>query len=173
MGSQRTNFSNVSWKCSLTPIFISIYLHTHLADVLQGAGPLTGSHWPLFEELVPIHQLLQSKISGWPMSLLWAWSLPASGFDSTSSPLSRQASPNMRPLGSPFELVPTWQPAMPGFTPSESFQYVVFQSVGLNSNVPFAPGILRAPFDGGWPAHADIRIVRNDTSDNLNKWFIW
>lgn len=85
------------------------------------------------------------------MSFLWPCTWPAPGLDSISSPSGRQASPNIRLLGKPSRSVPMWQPAVPGSTPSVSFQNVVSpgtQSSGLISSFPTAPAILFAPAEG-------------------------
>src|SRR5215217_8922818 len=119
------------------------------------------------------------------MSLLWEWCTPAAGSDSTSSPFSRQASPNIRPLGSPpSALSPRWHPAVPGSTPSLSTHHVTgpgggswcpVQSSGLNSTVPIAPHFPCSPSDGGSSAPAawsqagvQIESTRTSTGNTGN-----
>ena len=80
-------------------------LHTHLAEDAQGGA---GAIWqtPLVDPC-PMHQALQSNLSGCPTSLAWLWIALVSGFDSTKfTPPSKQASPNKRPFGLPSASVP-------------------------------------------------------------------
>ena len=45
-------------------------LHSHLADSVQGEGPVTFTHCPARAFRAPIHHALQSKVSGCPRSSL-------------------------------------------------------------------------------------------------------
>src|SRR5712691_233640 len=126
------------------------HLHSHLADVAQGGGPETARQTPPWVLLAPTHHALQSKVSGCPRSFVCGWISSLPGLDSISIRSLWQASPKDRPLRLPAFVTPIWHPATPGLMPSVSFQYVVtlpFQSVGLNSIVPRAPGIPFAPSD--------------------------
>jgi hypothetical protein len=112
---------------------ISAQLQLHMADLEQGAGPLIALQIPLARPF-PLHQTLQSNLSGCPTSSVCLWSTLTPGFDSTSRPSGIHASPNIRPLALPALSVPIWHPATPGSTPSVSFHHVVcplpFQSEG-------------------------------------------
>ena len=106
------------------------------------------------------------------MSSLWLCSSLAPGLDSTSSPSSRQASPNTLPLGVPVLSVPIWQPATPGSTPSVSFHHVVVpavQSWGLNSKVPMAPAISRAS-DEGLERSEQACSIKNRSIRGINRF---
>ena len=149
MRSMRRLGTSSGEATALSALLGRTHSHAQIAELVHG-GALATSHEP---DIFPneIHHALQSMVSGCPISFLWLCNLFSSGLDSTKSPFSRHASPNILPFGVPGSSVPIWQPATPGFTPSLSFHHEVFdscQSVGLYSMAPLAPEIFLAPSDG-------------------------
>src|SRR6476619_1746449 len=74
-------------------------LHSQRADAVQGGGPETALQTPPTAFFAPMHQALQSNVSGCPRSFPCTWITPAPGLDSINIKSLLQASPKDRPLG--------------------------------------------------------------------------